>query len=281
MFDVLKAIFSRQWIVATILVVLAVGVMIRLGYWQIERLEQRRAFNARVQAQLEATPLELNQSLNERSLDLMAEDISGMEYRSLEVRGVFDHENEVALLNQAWENRLGVRLLTPLLIEGSEAVILVDRGWVPHEDYKEGLLDRYREPGEVVVAGVIRNSQTRPDIGWRSDPDPAPGERLSAVYLANVERIQKQVAYPLLPVYVQRSPAPGFEGPPHRAPLTLELTEGSHMGYAIQWFVFAAILFFGYPFFVKREQYGRQAGKTKAEIQNDKPYTVNKQSSRR
>jgi surfeit locus 1 family protein len=278
MLSVLKAIFSRQWILATILVLLAVGVMVRLGYWQLERLDQRRAFNARVQAQLDQAPLELNQELAESSLARVAEDISRMEYRSLEVWGVFDSENEVALLNQAWENRLGVRLLTPLLIEGSEAVILVDRGWVPHEDYKEGLLDRYQEPGEVVVSGVIRNSQTRPDIGWRRDPAPAPGERLPAVYLANVERIQKQVPYPLLPVYVQRSPAPGAEGPPHRAPLSLELTEGSHLGYAIQWFVFAAILFFGYPFFVKREQDSRLVGKKEAVIQNERPYTAKKQS---
>lgn len=273
--SVFKAILSKQWILATILVLIGTGVMIRLGYWQLERLEQRRAFNARVQAQLDQAPLELNQALNESRLQRIAEDITRMEYRSLEVSGIYDHDNEVVLLNQAWENRLGVRLLTPLLIDGSEVAILVDRGWVPHEDYTEGQLERYFHTGEVTVTGVIRNSQTRPDIGWRSDPVPRPGERLPAFYLANVDQIQQQIDYTLLPVYVQQSPAAGMVGPPHRAALSLELTEGSHLGYALQWFIFAAILFFGYPFFVKREQAGRLPGKVSSnKNEGDKPYIV-------
>jgi surfeit locus 1 family protein len=276
--DVFKAIFSRQWILATLLVLAAVGVMIRLGYWQLERLEQRREFNARVQAQLDAEPLELNRVLHERSSQQTADDVQGMEYRSVEVTGVYDHENEVVLLNQAWQNRLGVRLLTPLLIEGSDSAILVDRGWVPHEDYTEGRLENFYETGSVTVLGVFRNSQTRPDIGWRSDPDPVPGERQISFFMANVDRIQQQVPYTLLPVYVQQSPTPGVDGLPNRAALSLELTEGSHLGYAIQWFVFAAILFFGYPFFVKREQAGKQVVKNKTEkVEGDKPYFVNKQ----
>lgn len=276
--DVLKAIFSRQWILATILVVAAVGVMIRLGYWQLERLEQRREFNARVQAQLDSQLLNLNQALLQGPHLKVADDVQGMEYRSVEVAGIFDHDNEVVLLNQAWENRLGVRLLTPLLIEGSEAAVLIDRGWVPHEDYTEGRLATYSQSGDVTITGVIRNSQTRPDIGWRSDPDPTPGERQTSFFLANVDRIQQQVPYTLLPVYVQQSPAPGIEGPPHRAPLSLELTEGSHLGYAIQWFVFAAILFFGYPYFVKREQAERPAVKdTKRRVEDDRPYFMDKQ----
>jgi surfeit locus 1 family protein len=276
--DVLKAFFSRQWILATILVIAAVGVMIRLGYWQLERLEQRREFNARVQAQLDSDPLELNRVLDAYLYQKVADDVIGMEYRSIDVSGVFDHENEVVLLNQAWENRLGVRLLTPLLIESRDAAILVDRGWVPHEDYTEGRLENFYQAGTVTVAGVIRNSQSRPDIGWRRDPDPIPGERQTSFFMADVGRIQQQVPYELLPVYVQQSPVPGAEGLPHKAGMSLELTEGSHLGYAIQWFVFAAILFFGYPFFVKREQSGRQAvGNSNMKNEGEKPYFVNKQ----
>ena len=46
----------------------------------------------------------------------------------------------------------------------------------------------------------------------------------------------------LLPVYIQEAPEPAWQGPPYRSQPTLDLTEGPHMGYAIQWFTFAGLL---------------------------------------
>ena len=36
------------WVLTTLLAVLGVAVLIRLGLWQLDRLEERRAFNRRV-----------------------------------------------------------------------------------------------------------------------------------------------------------------------------------------------------------------------------------------
>jgi cytochrome oxidase assembly protein ShyY1 len=44
---------------------------------------------------------------------------------------------------------------------------------------------------------------------------------------------------------------------PYAAAFTVELSEGPHLGYAIQWFIFSAILGLGYPFFIKK-QLGRR-----------------------
>ena len=41
---------------------------------------------------------------------------------------------------------------------------------------------------------------------------------------------------------------------PYRTLPQLNLTEGSHMSYAIQWFSFAALLGGGYPFFIRRQE---------------------------
>ena len=40
--------FSRAWILATLLVFAGTAFCIRMGIWQLDRLEQRRAFNAQV-----------------------------------------------------------------------------------------------------------------------------------------------------------------------------------------------------------------------------------------
>jgi surfeit locus 1 family protein len=244
----LTLFFSRHWWKTTILVIAAIGVMVRLGIWQLDRLAQRRAFNDRVQAQIEQPALRLEGA----ALD---EDLEGMEYRQVIVTGEYDHLSEVVLRNQAYENQIGVHLLTPLRIAGSERAVLVDRGWIPLEVYQRGDWAQFAEPGSVEVRGVIRASQTRPEIGWRRDELPGPGEGpLKAWYMANVPGVAAQVPYELLPVYIQQAPDPAWSSLPYRSQPKLELTEGPHLGYAIQWFLFAAILGLGYPFYIRREE---------------------------
>ncbi len=242
----IKTLFSRKWIITTLIAVLAVGVLARLGVWQLDRLEQRRTFNARVLTQTSQPALDLN-------ADEIPDDIAEMEFRQIIVRGEYDHSVEVALRNQVWKDSPGVHLLTPLKIDGSDQVILVDRGWIPLEDLAPEQWSDYLEPGLVAVNGVIRASQSGPDFGARVDPTPMPGETLSAWHLADIERITAQMSYDLLPVYIQQAPDSAWTEMPYRSEPNLTLSEGPHLGYAVQWFSFALILLVGYPIYVRRE----------------------------
>ncbi len=246
---ILLRLFSRRWLLATLLVLLAAGVMARLGVWQLDRLAQRRAFNARLLAQINQPAL----TLQGTALDL---DLAAMEYRAVIVRGVYDFSHQVALRNQVWGNQPGVRLLTPLRIEGSQRYVLVDRGWVPLQGYTDLDWTAYDEPGLVEVRGVIRASQSKPDFGRRSDPTPAPGQApLRLWFFANVEAIAAQMPYPLLPIYIQQADEPTHTTLPYRSLPQLDLSEGPHLSYAIQWFTFSVMLLLGYPLYVyKRER---------------------------
>jgi surfeit locus 1 family protein len=102
--------------------------------------------------------------------------------------------------------------------------------------------------GAVGVRGILRRSQPR-----RSNMSPADlplgpeRPRLDAWYRVDIPRIQEQVPYPLLPVFLEEEPAAGE--PARRFPRPdpdIELSEGPHLGYAIQWFAFAGILLGGY-----------------------------------
>ncbi len=240
--------FSWRWLLTTLLVITAVGVLIRLGIWQLDRLAQRRAFNARVEAQLTAPELNLNQAL---PLDGLYD----MEYRTVEVTGQYDFSQEVLLRNQAWQNQPGFHVLTPLMIEGRSESVLVDRGWIPYDQAQK--LQAFQEPGLVTVTGMLRRPQSKPDFGGVPDATLAPGQtRLDAWNIVNLERIQQQVDMPLLPVYLQQAPDPAWTSLPYRSLPELELTEGPHQGYALQWFTFAAILALGYPYFVWRQLHG-------------------------
>lgn len=242
----LRTIFSRQWLLATVLVLTGAAVCVRLGIWQLDRLEQRRAFNSHVEEMWTAEPVTLT---GQSSLDLTA-----MEYRAVTVSGTYDFEAQIVLRNRYFQNQYGYHLLTPLIMDDRSAV-LVDRGWIP-ADGNDLPVDwrKYDQPGQVTIQGQIRLGQTEPDLGGVPDPTLAPGQtKLEFWNIVNLERIQTQVPYPLLPVFVQPDVDPNDLEPPIPYQPEIELTEGPHFGYALQWFTFATILVFGYPFYVHRQ----------------------------
>ncbi len=242
----LRAMFSRRWLLTTLLVLLGGALCIRLGIWQLDRLEQRRAFNAHVQAMWQAEPLILTGQTSE--------DLTAMEYRAVIVSGRYDFENQVALRNRYYQNQRGYHLLTPLILDDGSAV-LVERGWIPTDDNSAPTdWRKYDQPGQVTVEGQIRLGQSQPDLGGVPDPTLAPGQtRLDFWNIVNLERIRQQMPYPLLDVFVQPEADPTDETPPIPHQPEIELTEGPHLGYAGQWFTFAAILVLGYPFFLRKQ----------------------------
>lgn len=237
--------FSRRWWFATLLVIAASLVMARLGIWQLDRLEQRRAFNAQFTAARAQPPLDLNK-------DVPA-DLALMEWRAVTFTGEYDFANQVAVRNQYYGNEYGYHLLTPLLSNGT--AVLVDRGWIPADgnatpaDWR-----KYDEPGQVAVTGQIRLGQAKPALGGVADALPVDGNKLAVWNNANVEQIALQMPYPILGIYLQPAADPADATPPIPYQPEIELTEGPHFGYALQWFTFTAILLIGYPFFVRKQE---------------------------
>lgn len=237
--------FSRKWLFTTILVFLGTALCIRLGIWQLDRLDQRRAFNRQVESMRAMPPLDLNSE----GFDF----IEKMEWRAVTVSGEYDFAAQVVLRNQYHGDQYGYHLLTPLLFKGT--AVLVDRGWIPAdgnsapEDWR-----KYDEPGVVTVTGQIRLGQVKPAFGGVADALPVDGSRLWAWNNADVEKIVLQLPYPILKVYIQPDANAEDDIPPIPYQPTVELTEGSHFGYALQWFTFATILFVGYPFYLRKQE---------------------------
>ena len=240
----LKKMFSRAWILATLLVFAGTAFCIRMGIWQLDRLEQRRAFNSQVETMRAAEMLDLNQ-------DLPA-DISSMEWRAVTVSGEYDFENQVALRNQFNGDQYGYHLITPLFFSGG--VVLVDRGFIPADGNTapaRSAWRKYDEAGQVTVTGQIRLGQEKPAFGGVAD---AEADHLDVWNNLDVKRIVAQSPYPMLPIFIQPNEIPNDSTPPIPFQPEVELTEGPHFGYALQWFSFATILFFGYPFFLRKQE---------------------------
>jgi len=189
--------------------------------------------------------------------------LTGMEYRTVQVSGSYDFTHQVAIRNQVWTQSwgddLGYTLLTPLLLAPGRAV-LIERGWIPLQDNQPVSWKPYDQPGQVTVQGVVR-LPARPEMGGPQDPTLQPGQTgLDFWNIVNIPRLQEQMPYSLLPIYIEQSPDPAQTGLPYRTQAAPQLADdGSNLGYAFVWFSFAGLLFFGYPVYLKN-QGGRQLG---------------------
>jgi surfeit locus 1 family protein len=242
-------LFRRPWIFVTVLVIIAAVVMVRLGIWQLDRLAGRRAFNQQVISQIDQPPLAL-------ANEVLSGELEALEFRTVRVEGEFDLENTLVLGNQVWEEQIGVHLLTPLKITGTNSYILIDRGWIPFADWENRNLSTYDPLNDVSVEGMLRISQTK--LGLRDCLDESAGDPPFQVWCLALDDIASYLPYDLLSVYLIQGPEGEQSVPPYLAIPQIEITEGPHLGYAVQWFTFAGILLIGYPFFVRREIQARQ-----------------------
>jgi surfeit locus 1 family protein len=65
----------------------------------------------------------------------------------------------------------------------------------------------------VEVQGILRSSKTRPSRFAPADPTPSPGQAgVDAWLRVDIDRIQEQVPYQLLPVFVDVEADPGALG---------------------------------------------------------------------
>ncbi len=243
----MRLIFSRENWWRTFIVLIAMAVMVRLGFWQLDRLAQRRARNAQVLAQVAAPPLNLN-------ADPIPTDLSAFKYRRIVARGRFDFAHQFALKNRAYQDRPGLDLITPLVLEGRDEAVLVDRGWISYDYAAPETWATFDAPrGTVTIAGFVGLAAVPPPNA-RRPITPDPQER--AVFYVDPASLADLMPYPLLPFYIVWMPEAGEETTalPLKYSPQYDLSEGPHLGYAIQWFLFAAAAPVVYAYLLRRQR---------------------------
>jgi len=241
----LRNLFSRQWWLVTLVVIAGALGLGRLGIWQLDRLKERRAFNAQYITIHSQAVLDLTQS--------QPANLISMEWRPVEFTGKYDFANQIAIRNQYYNGQAGYHLMTPLLSNGM--AVLVDRGWIPADGNSVPIAWRqYDVAGEVKVVGEIRIGSGKPIFGGVADTLPVNGSKLAIWNNADVVQVAKQIPYPILPVYLEPHADASDTQPPIPFQSEVDLTEGPHFGYAMQWFSFATILLVGYSYYVQKQE---------------------------
>ncbi len=211
-------------------VLLVAAVCVRLGFWQLSRWHEKQRLNRSQAAALAATPLLLGSA---------AAPLDSVRDRRVELTGRFDERRQVVLAGRAHAGSPGVEVVTPLLLADGSAV-LVDRGWLYASDAATARPQEFPEPGERSVTGLARPIERGAGgAPWRRLP--ADTLELWSALRLDLDSLAARFPYALAPWFVRQLPGPGVPDRPLRLP-PRKLDEFMHLSYAIQWFVFAAIL---------------------------------------
>ena len=228
-----------KWIAFHVLVFAAVALMIWLGFWQLRRLDERRQFNATVEARIDqpAVPVE----------DLLAstDDPSRIEWRQVTATGTW-RPDQIVWFNRSQGGIAGDNVLTALdtALDDGDGVVIVNRGFVP-------LTAEVPPPpsGEIEILGRVRIPAARA-LGELTDAADGPVTEVRRIDLGQLdEQIDGEVA----PVYLDLiGSIPNVTaGDPDPVPAPT-LSEGPHLSYAVQWFIFATAALLGWVLAVRR-----------------------------
>ncbi len=242
-----RFLLRPRWIGFHLLVIFGIVVMVNLGFWQLDRLDQRRTFNERVEQRIELPTEPLAALLASAGDDPDA--IDDLEWRHVRTSGRYLPEEQLLVVNRSQNGRAGDNVVTPMRLDDG-SILLVNRGFVPLGFDAPPAPGSGDEPtaSPVTVEGVVRLSQER-RLGQLSDP--ADG-RLTEIQRIDVERLTPQLPGDVLPFYVDllASSPPEAAGAPEPV-IRPDLSDGSHLSYAVQWFIFAVAVAVGWVLAVR------------------------------
>ena len=215
-----------------------IAVCLAMAYLQLWRAEKRGATFARQQSIAKAAPITLNATHR---------DAEALQWHPVLARGSWLTESTIFLDNKVHQQRVGYQVLTPLLLEGSSSVVLVNRGWVSAPRLRTNLPVVPTPSGSIEIAGIARRFEENVFEFGHPTPDGAVWQHVREGDYRQRSQLDA------LPVMVLQSdpvtPGAAVDGLIRDwSDITLpENPAWRHYGYAIMWVVFA-LMATGYGF---------------------------------
>lgn len=210
------------------------AVLVSLGAWQVERLRWKEGIVATIDARIHAPPKPLGE------IEAIQGASGDVDYWPVEARGTFLHSGERYFL-ATLKGQAGWHIYTPLLLEGGDEAIFVNRGFVPYEAKDPATRPGGQIEGPVTITGLARNPSPAPSTWFTPENDPKTG----TFFARDVEAMAEGVALPggtrLLPFFLDAGPGAAPGGIPVGGVTVIEIPN-NHLQYAVTWFGLAAVL---------------------------------------
>ena len=217
----------------SIVALVVVALTVSLGNWQTRRAEEKRL----LQVERDQAALQPPVVIDARALSAPAALVG----RRAIADGRFLEEHSVFIDNRSYRGRAGFHVLTPFRLEGSSAVVLVLRGWVPSDPAARSRLPTLVESQSALRIEALVQRDLDQVLELTKAPAPGPGERLWQN--ASVDSMSRWSGLTLPPVVLRQTAEVGSQ----TATLVRDWPSpgagvDKHRAYAFQWYSMAVLV---------------------------------------
>ena len=217
---------SFRFLVPSILILATMAFLVSLGFWQLDRADQKRTIEASIQkANTGVVELIINQN-----------ELLNKEYYEVRLQGSYIGDKQFIYDNQIVDQASGYYVLTPFVLTGQSNAIMINRGFIPWNSRRDQLADiavgsAFREIKVQVSKPIKRIELKTSDI---SNQFPV---LIQAIDFDVIEEISSTSFVDVIGL-LDPSSDDGFVR--KWEPYTGSIEK--HIGYAIQWFLMALVL---------------------------------------
>ena len=217
---------SLRFILPSILITATFAFLVSLGFWQLERADDKRSIEASIK------------QANTGSVELIKkeEGLQSKEYYEVRLQGKYLSDKQFIYDNQIVDQVSGYYVLTPYDLEGQSKSILINRGFIPWNGRRDKLADivigQETREIKVQISKPIKRMELKPsEVGIQF---PALIQSIDLQDMADRAKVDFSSVIGLLDASASNGFIRKWE------PYTGSIEK--HIGYAVQWFLMALVL---------------------------------------
>jgi surfeit locus 1 family protein len=217
---------SFRYLIPSILIVATIVFLTSLGFWQLDRANEKRAIEASIQ------------KANTGIVELITDEnrLLEKEYYQVRLKGQYQSNKQFIYDNQIVDQVSGYYVLTPFKLESQPSTIIINRGFIPWNGDREKLADvsikKTKSEIKVQISKPIKRIELKSsEIG---NNFPVLIQAVDLVKMSELAGIDFSSMVGLLDASMDDGFVRKWE------PYTGSIEK--HIGYAVQWFLMAIVL---------------------------------------
>jgi surfeit locus 1 family protein len=217
---------SLRFILPSILITATFAFLVSLGFWQLERADDKRSIEASIK------------QANTGSVELIKKEkgLQSKEYYEVRLQGKYLSDKQFIYDNQIVDQVSGYYVLTPYALEGQSKAILINRGFIPWNGRRDKLADivigQETREIKVQISKPIKRMELKPsEVGIQF---PVLIQSIDLQDMADRAKVDFSSVIGLLDASASNGFIRKWE------PYTGSIEK--HIGYAVQWFLMALVL---------------------------------------
>ncbi|WP_164551239.1 SURF1 family protein [Shewanella khirikhana] len=203
-------------------------VLVKLGFWQLSRAEEKQQLLAAQEARFQATPLTMD--------NLVQTPLQQVQGARMEVTGTLLATPTLLLDNQVMDGKVGYLAYRLLQVPGYKALLPVELGFIAAGNDRRILPQLSAEAMQLTLRGRLYQRQANP-MSQGLGAEAGEPMRIQAL---DINALSVQLGKPLLNICLQPDTMPGLPLPRRWMPVSMPVEK--HLGYAAQWFSLAGAL---------------------------------------